>query len=144
MSKVFNPKYTLADLGAIGQGSMSEHLGIEYLELGTDYLLAKMPVDHRTKQPFGLLHGGASAVLSETLGSVAAWLTLSEPDRYRCVGVEINANHLKSATSGYVYGRCTPLHTGKRLQVWETRISTEAGDLVCVSRLTVMVVEAKQ
>jgi 1,4-dihydroxy-2-naphthoyl-CoA hydrolase len=143
MNTVFNPRYTFADLGQIDQNTMVEHLGIEYVALEHDHLIAKMPVDHRTKQPFGLLHGGASAVLSETLGSVAAWLTLPDPDKQRCVGVEINANHLKAATSGYVYGRCSPLHVGRRMQVWETRITNENDDLVCVSRLTVMVIDVK-
>lgn len=122
---------------------MVEYLGIEYTALGTDFITAKMPVDHRTHQPFGLLHGGASVVLAETLGSVAANCTL-DPAKQYAVGLDINANHLKSARSGYVYGTTTPIHIGKTTQVWEIRIENEEKQLVCISRITMAILEKKQ
>lgn len=140
---MFNPNFKLEDFKNLNENTIAKHIGIEFVEIGPDYIIAKMPVDHRTMQPFGLLHGGASVVLAETLGSVAAWLTLKDPEKQRCVGIEINANHLKSASAGYVYGRCVPLHTGKRSQVWEIRVTNEANELVCISRITIMVVDVK-
>ena len=142
-STLFKSPYNLETLRQFDQNNMPGYLGIEYLELGDDYLLGRMPVNERTKQPFGLLHGGASVVLAETLGSQCSFLTIEDPKKYQAVGIEINANHLKSVTSGYVYGRCTPLHAGRRTQVWEIKITNEAGDLVCISRITVMIVEVK-
>ena len=118
---------------------MAETIGIEFIGSGDDYIEARMPVDHRTKQPAGLLHGGASVALAENLGSVASYLCLKSADK-RCVGVEINANHLKSATNGWVTGRCTPIRIGSTMHVWHIEIKNEKGDLICVSRLTVMVV----
>lgn len=120
-------------------GTMCEHLGMIFTEIGDDYLVATMPVDHRTKQPAGLLHGGASVALAETLGSIASALCLKGADKMP-VGIEINANHLKSATSGVVTGRCTAIRRGQSLHVWNIEIRNEAGDLVCVSRLSVMIV----
>lgn len=120
--------------------NMLEHLGIEFLEIGEDFIKARMPVDHRTVQPFGLLHGGASATLAESLGSMAANLCL-EGGQKACVGLEINANHIRPATSGYVYGVTRPIHIGKATQVWEIRIYNEAEKLVCISRLTLAVVQ---
>ncbi len=117
---------------------MGHHLGIEFTEVGTDYLCAKMPVDERTKQPMGLLHGGASVVLAETLGSVAANCCVNIKTHF-CVGLDINANHIRSATSGYVYGKTTPVHIGGTTQVWEIRITNEKGSLVCISRITMAV-----
>ncbi len=100
-----------------------------------------MPVDHRTTQPFGILHGGASCVLSETLGSVSAWMTI-DPEQYRAVGIEINANHIRAVTKGNVIGVCTPLHVGRRTQVWQTDITEEeTGKRIAVSRLTVAIIE---
>ena len=120
---------------------MGEHLGLELIEVGDRFLKGRMPVDQRTTQPFGILHGGASCVLSETLGSVAAWMTI-DPDQYRAVGLEINANHIRAVTEGHVIGTCTPMHTGRRTQVWQTDITEEAtGKRVCISRLTVAVIE---
>jgi 1,4-dihydroxy-2-naphthoyl-CoA hydrolase len=117
---------------------MVTHLGIEFTEVGPDYLCAKMPVDARTIQPFGLLHGGASVVLAETLGSMAGWMCL--PEGQHCVGLEINANHLRGVTSGHVHGKASPLHLGRSTQVWEIKITNDEGKLVCVSRLTLAVV----
>ncbi len=133
--------YDLSFVENIRTGGMSKHIGIEFLEVGKDYLKARMPVDTRTTQPFGILHGGASCVLSETLGSVAAWMTI-DPDKYRAVGLEINANHIRAVTEGYVVGVCTPMHVGKRTQVWQTDITEEkTSKRVCISRLTVAVID---
>lgn len=121
---------------------MVQHLGIEFTDVGNDYLAAKMPVDHRTQQPLGLLHGGASVALAETLGSVAATLCVDPAVQY-CVGLEINANHIKAVRSGFVYGKTTPVHIGKRTHVWEIRITEENGDLVCISRITMAVIDKR-
>lgn len=129
---------TLDDLNAHSPGTLAEHLGIEFTEIGTDYLKARMPVDHRTRQPMGILHGGASVALAETLGSVGAYLC-EDPDKKHCVGLEINANHVRSVRSGYVYGIARPIHMGGSTQLWEIKISDELDRLVCVSRLTLAV-----
>lgn len=134
-------RYSPEFLEGLRNANMGEHLGLELTELGDDYLMGRMPVDHRTTQPFGILHGGASCVLSETLGSVAAWMTI-DPDKYRAVGLEINANHIRAVTGGHVIGKCTPMHTGRRTQVWQTDITEEAtGKRVCISRLTVAIID---
>ena len=123
---------------------MGEHLGIEFTEVGDAYLCASMPVDHRTIQPLGRLHGGANCVLSETLGSVAAWMCV-DPDKYAAVGIEINANHVRTAWDGeHVIGRCEPIHMGRSTHVWQTDITErESGKRVCLSRLTVAIIEKK-
>lgn len=134
-------KYTLAQLNELAKNTMVDYLGIEFSEIGENYLKASMPVDDRTVQPLRLLHGGASAALSESLGSIAGNLCVN-PDRQYCVGLEINANHIRPVPEG---GRVTavvrPIHIGKRTQVWETRISNERKKLVCVSRLTLAVMD---
>ncbi|PRY33915.1 1,4-dihydroxy-2-naphthoyl-CoA hydrolase [Spirosoma oryzae] len=122
--------------------TITKHLGIEFTEAGEGYLTARMPVDGRTHQPFGILHGGASVVLAESLGSVASWMLLDDPARQRAVGLEVNANHLRAVRSGWVYGRCTPIHTGRTTHVWDIRITDEQGKLVCISRLTVAIISA--
>ena len=122
--------------------TLVSHLGIEFTEVGTNYLVARMPVDARTHQPLGLLHGGASVALAETLGSVAATLCVNRETQY-CVGLEINANHIKSIREGFVIGKTTPVHVGKRTQVWEIRITNEQDELVCVSRLTLAVIDRR-
>jgi 1,4-dihydroxy-2-naphthoyl-CoA hydrolase len=114
------------------------HLGIEFLEVGEDYLVARMPVDERTRQPFGVLHGGASVALAETLASWAATFTV-DPKRAYCVGMEINANHIRPVTSGWVKGIVRPLALGRRTQVWEIRITDDGDRLVCISRCTMAV-----
>lgn len=121
------------------EGNCGALLGIRITEVGEDFLRGTMPVDERTRQPFGRLHGGASCVLAEELGSFAANLCM-EPGESFGVGLEINANHLRAATSGLVTGTARPLHIGRTTQVWEIRIEDEAARLVCVSRLTVAVV----
>lgn len=128
-------------LNSTGKNTLVEHLGIEFTELGENYLLATMPVDHRTKQPFGLLHGGASVALAETIGSVASSLVIEDITKHTPVGVEINANHLRAVKKGIVTGRCTPIKVGRRLHVWNIEITDEEGRLACTSRLTTMVVE---
>jgi 1,4-dihydroxy-2-naphthoyl-CoA hydrolase len=123
--------------------SLATHLGIEMIALGPDFLTGRMPVDTRTQQPYGLLHGGASCVLAETVGSYAASLVIDR-EVARVVGLEINANHVRPATHGAVLGTARPLHLGKRTQVWDIRIESEAShELVCVSRLTIAVLRAR-
>ena len=140
MSIWFKP-YKLADLTThIG---MAKHLGIEFTELGPDFLRGRMPVEDRTHQPHGILHGGASVALAETLGSYAAMLT-TDPDKYLCLGQEINANHIRGVASGFVIGTARPVHLGRRSHVWEIRITDERDKLVCISRLTMAVVELEQ
>jgi 1,4-dihydroxy-2-naphthoyl-CoA hydrolase len=134
--------YDLASLAIIHTESIGTHLGIEFLEAGDGFLTARMPVDKRTQQPFGILHGGASVVLAETLGSVASWIILDDPTKQRAVGLEINANHIRAVRDGWVYGRCTPIHTGRTTHVWDIRITDEQDKLVCVSRLTIAVISS--
>jgi 1,4-dihydroxy-2-naphthoyl-CoA hydrolase len=128
----------LHEITHLGKGTMSEHIGIEITELGPDHLKGHMPVDARTRQPYGLLHGGASCVLAETLGSIASALVI-DPDRFICVGLEINANHIRGVRDGMVTGTATPLHIGGSTHVWDIKIHDERGKLVCVSRLTVAI-----
>lgn len=134
---VWKQRSTIEEINRMQIGSLAAFLGIEFVDIGDDYLMATMPVDERTRQPFGLLHGGASVVLSETMGSVGGFL--AAPEGSAVVGLEVNANHLRAATSGLVTGTCRPLHTGRTTQVWETQIRDEKDKLVCVSRLTVVV-----
>lgn len=138
----FNKQLQLSDLADLGKATMSEHLGIEWGALGENSISARMPVDHRTVQPYGLLHGGASCVLAETLGSVGAALVV-DPEKYQCVGLEINANHVRSARAGFVTGVASPLHIGASTQVWEIKIHDEREKLICISRLTVAVIPKK-
>jgi 1,4-dihydroxy-2-naphthoyl-CoA hydrolase len=128
-------------LAAWRANTLLEVLDIRVTAVGDDWLQGTMPVDRRTHQPYGLLHGGASVALAETLGSVASMLTL-DPQRERSVGLDINANHLRGVREGIVTGTARPLHLGRSTQVWEIRIENEAGQLVCVSRLTMAVVPA--
>jgi 1,4-dihydroxy-2-naphthoyl-CoA hydrolase len=133
---------TLEKINAWRKNTMVEHLGIELTEVGEGFLCGKMPVDHRTHQPMGLLHGGASVALAETLGSIGAQLSVDQ-SKYACVGLEINANHIKGVRSGYVFGKATAVHMGRSTQVWEIRITNEADELVCLSRITMAVIEKK-
>lgn len=136
---IWHRRPSVEDLNKLSKNTLLEQLEIVFTEVGDDYLVATMPVDHRTHQPFGLLHGGASAVLAESLGSSAANCCLDMAAEY-AVGLEINANHLRSVRSGKVTGTTRALHIGRRTQVWETRIEDDAGRLACVSRLTMAVV----
>ena len=128
---------TLEQLNARSQGCAVSHLGIEFTEIGPDYLCARVPVDERTKQPYGLLYGGVSVVLAETLGSMAA--VLACPPGHRAVGLDINANHLRAVTSGWVTGTARPVHIGRTTQVWQIDMCNEAGQPTCVSRITMAV-----
>ena len=140
MSIWFDKSIELSNIQNLGDGNMGEHLGIQFFSIGENSLQATMPVDHRTKQPYGLLHGGASAVLAETLGSVASTLVIDQ-EKFICVGIEINANHIRSARQGFVTGTCTPIHTGSQTHVWDIKIHDEMGKLCCVSRLTVSILK---
>lgn len=135
---VFRRTIALDTLNAMSRNTAMEPLGIVFTAIGDDFLTATMPVDARTHQPFGLLHGGASALLAETLGSTAGLLCCGDDEI--CVGIEINANHLSAVRSGTVSGTARPLHVGRRTQVWDIRIETASGRLACVSRLTLAVV----
>lgn len=137
---IFKESTTIEALNKWSRNTLSEQLGMEFTAIGEDYLEARMPVDHRTHQPLGLLHGGASVALAETLGSVGATLCVDKTKQF-CVGLEINANHLKGVRSGYVTGVARPLHLGRKTQVWEIRITNELSELVCVSRITLAVLD---
>jgi 1,4-dihydroxy-2-naphthoyl-CoA hydrolase len=141
MSIWFHP-FTPLDLQQRSKGTMVEHLGIEFTEVGDNFLSGTMPVDHRTVQPMGLLHGGASIALAETLGSMAANYVVN-PDTHYCVGLDINGNHLRAVRSGKVTGTAIPLHLGTTTQVWNVEIRDEEGLLVCISRLTMAVLVRK-
>ncbi len=139
---MFPKDLSIDALNDLGKGNLSSHLGIEFIEAGDNYLMAKMPVDHRTKQPFGLLHGGATVALAETLGSVAATLTL-DTSKQHAVGLEINANHIRSAREGFVFGKTTPIHVGKRTHVWEIRVENEEKQLISICRITMAIIDKK-
>ena len=124
------------------QNTMTSTIGIEITDIGDDFICGKMPVDERTTQPFGLLHGGASAALAETLGSIGGGIKVYSNNE-TVVGIEINANHLKSVRVGWVYGKATPIRIGKKIQVWNIEITNEDDDLICVSRLTLAVIPKK-
>lgn len=136
----FNKNLAMPDLSPLGPNTMGEYLGMEWVALGDDYLKMRMPVDNRTRQPYGLLHGGASCALAETVGSVASHFVI-DPDKFICVGMEINANHVRSASKGYVTATCKPLHLGATTHVWDIKIHDEWEKLVCVSRLTVAILK---
>lgn len=129
-------------MSASRKDTLVDHLGIELIELGEDFLKGRMPVDRRTRQPYGILHGGASSVLGETLGSIAANYCV-EHDHY-CVGLEINTSHIKMIREGYVFGIAKPMHLGKSTQTWEIPIYDQAGDLISVNRLRTMVLKRKE
>ena len=139
----FNKELNADHFKAMNDKTMGQHIGISFSEVGPDFLKATMPVDHRTQQPYGLLHGGASCVLAETLGSVASALVI-DPEKFICVGLEINANHVRSARSGFVTGTCTPIHIGASTHVWDIKIHDEREKLICVSRLTVAILKKPQ
>ena len=135
----FKPSISISDLNKIGKDTMAEFLGMEWVEIGDEVLKMSMPVNERTRQPYGLLHGGASCALAETIGSVASALVI-DTSKYQCVGLEINANHVRAAKEGLVTAVCSPLHIGKTTHVWDIRIYNDAEKLVCVSRLTVAII----
>ena len=139
---MFPKDVSLERLNKLSKNTLVEHLGIEIIEINKDSLKGKMPVDNRTRQPLGLLHGGASVVLAETLGSIAATMTLDLNKQY-AVGLEINANHIRSAKEGEVIGMATPIHVGGKTQVWEIKISDEDDRLICISRITMAILDKK-
>ena len=134
---IWKKPITLAECEGTSRNTAASHLGIEFTEIGDDYLKGRVPVDERTRQPFGLLHGGVSVVLAETLGSIGAFYAC--PEGHRGVGLDINANHLRAATSGWVTGTARPLHIGRTTQVWAIEMVNDAGELTCVSRITMAI-----
>ncbi len=139
----FSLDISLDQLNENSRNTMGAWVGMEFTEMGPDYLRAMMPVDHRTVQPYGLLHGGASAALAETVGSVASALII-DPAKQICVGLEINANHVRGVREGYVHAIAKPLHIGAGTHVWDIRITDDHHKLVCVSRLTVAVLPKRK
>ena len=138
----FDKELSIEKLKPLGPNTMAAHIGIEWVEVGENFMKAKMPVDQRTNQPYGLLHGGASCVLAETLGSVASAMVIDH-SKFYCVGLEINANHVRGVREGYVTGVASPLHLGSATHVWDIKIYDEKEKLVCVSRLTVAILTRK-
>jgi len=139
MKSIWEDNINLEMLNTLNKGSMGEHLGIEFTAIGENYLEATMPVNKGTKQPFGLLHGGASVALAETIGSVATWCCIKR-DLFIGVGMEINASHLQSATSGIVTARCLPIKSEGKVKVWDISIRDQKNTLLCSCRFTCMVV----
>jgi 1,4-dihydroxy-2-naphthoyl-CoA hydrolase len=134
----FNKTVKMEEINPFIPGTMSEHLGMEWVEIGGDFIKIRMPVDHRTKQGYGLMHGGASCALAETVGSVASILVV-DTNKFSCVGLEINANHIRSVRDGHVIGIARPLHLGASTHVWDIKIYDELEKLICISRLTIAV-----
>jgi 1,4-dihydroxy-2-naphthoyl-CoA hydrolase len=139
--RIWKRPVTIEGLTAIHKDTAVERLGIEFLEVGDDFIRARVPVDGRTKQPYGLLHGGVSVVLAETLGSCGAASCV--PEGFRAVGLDINANHLRGATHGWVTGVTRPVHIGRTTQVWQIDLTNDAGEATCVSRITMAVLAPK-
>ncbi|HLX92189.1 MAG TPA: hotdog fold thioesterase [Puia sp.] len=135
----FHSTVNVDQIKEFGIGTMVEHLGIEFTEIGENYVRASMPVDRRTVQTYGILHGGASLVLAETLGSIGSALVIDR-DKYYCVGLEINANHIRSVSGGSVIGTAIPIHLGNLTHVWDIKIMNEEAKLVCICRLTVAII----
>ena len=135
-------KNTLEQIEAFQKNTMTDHLGIKITDYGNNYICGKMPVDHRTKQPYGLLHGGASVAFAETLGSIGAGMQI-DYNNQSVVGIEINSSHLKSIKKGWVYGRAQPLRVGKTIQVWDINITDKDDNLICASRLTLAVIKKR-
>ncbi len=133
---------SLRDFDGLGKQTLGEHIGIRFSEVGENYLKATMPVDHRTRQPYGLLHGGASVALAETIGSVGAAMVI-DSEKFICVGQEINANHLRGVREGLVTGIAKPVHIGSSSHVWEIKIYDEAEKLICISRITVAILKKR-
>lgn len=137
---IWTIELSLDILNTRGSNTMVEHLGIEFIDIGENYLTARMPVDHRTKQPLGIMHGGASCVLAETVGSTAANVCI-DMEKFYCVGLDINTNHIRQARSGFVIGTAKPYHLGRTTQVWSIEIMNEEGKLVSINRLTMAVLK---
>ncbi len=135
--------YTLDELSALNEDTLTSHIGIQLTEIGEDFLKGTMPVDRRTKQPMGIVHGGASVALAETLGSIAANMVIN-PEEKVCVGLDINANHVRSASSGTITGVAKPLHLGASTHVWSIEMFNDQAQLTCVSRITMAVLDRKK
>ncbi len=142
MGTIWKKNFELEEINRFSNESIVKHIGIEFLEKGEDYITASMPVDNRTLQPLGVLHGGASAVLAETLGSMASYMVLD--DLHYSVGLEIKANHIKSVRKGFVFGKVKPVHIGKSTQLWDISIKDEESRLICVSRITMVVLKLQE
>lgn len=143
MSIWYRKNYIIQELNDLGRGTMAENLGMQFTEIGEDFLKLQMTVDHRSKQPYGLLHGGASAAMAETIGSVASSMCINN-EKQICVGMEINCNHLRGVREGIITATVKPLHIGASSHVWDIRIEDENQKLVCVSRLTVAVLKKRE
>jgi uncharacterized protein (TIGR00369 family) len=139
--RIWKKPISIEHLTQVHVGTTVQHLGIEFLEIGDDFIRARVPVDTRTRQPYGLLHGGVSVVLAETLGSCGAMY--ASPEGQRAVGLDINANHLRGATSGWVTGVTRPVHIGRSTHVWHIELTNEAGELTCVSRITMAMLQQR-
>jgi len=140
MPTIWTMRPTLELINGFAEGNMAGYLGIEFTEVGDDFLAARMPVDERTRQPFGLLHGGASATLAETVGSIAGAFCV-DVEKKRVVGLELNCNHIRSLTEGTIFCTARPLHLGSLTQVWDLRILSDQDKLVCAARLTLAVLD---
>ena len=138
----FNKNLKLADLKNLQPNTMSSFLEMEWVEVGDDFLRLRMPVNDKTKQPYGLLHGGASCALAETIGSIGSFLVIDSTKKL-CVGLEINANHVKSAREGFVTATAKPIHLGNSTHIWDIRIEDDSQNLICISRLTVAILDKK-
>jgi len=141
LTMIWKQTFSIEGLNAMNANTLGENIGLEFTEADPDFILAKMPVDNRTVQPYRLLHGGASVALAETLGSVASTMCIEDLNKKMAVGVEINANHLRPARQGFVFGKVTPIRIGRSIHVWNIEIRDENERLVCVGRLTVAVVD---
>lgn len=139
IAPIWHKEPNITEINSLNKNTLGQNLGIEFIEVGSDFLVATMPVDERTKQPFGLLHGGANVALAETLGSVASLLVVNS-EVFIGVGVEINANHIKAVLSGKVKGVCSPLNISGKNHVWDIKIYNEANELTCVSRFTCTII----
>ncbi|KQP11963.1 hotdog fold thioesterase [Pseudorhodoferax sp. Leaf267] len=138
---IWKKPISVEELSSIHVGTAVGHLGIEFLQVGDDFIRARVPVDTRTRQPYGLLHGGVSVVLAETLGSCGA--AYATPEGYRAVGLDINANHLRGATSGWVTGITRPVHMGRSTHVWQIDLFNDAGEMTCASRITMAILSPR-
>jgi 1,4-dihydroxy-2-naphthoyl-CoA hydrolase len=139
---IWKGEITTPMLNNLNKNTLGEFFDINFVEVGSDFLKATMPVTAKTKQPFGLLHGGASVALAETIGSVASWCVINR-DVFMGVGIEINANHIKSVTNGLVTAICKPIKIGGKIHIWEIKITNESDDLCCICRFTTMIVPLK-
>ncbi len=140
--RIWQVDMSLAALDLRSKNTLMEHLGMNFMEIGDDYLIARMPVDHRTHQPLGIMHGGASCVLAETVGSTAANCCV-DFDKFYCVGLDINTNHIRSIRTGFVYGTAKAYHLGRTTQVWSIEIHDDQQRLISINRLTMAVLNKK-